>query len=138
MESNPLVHFSKTMCTQHNSLQIFGKYSLENSVKKSTYLVKEVLNSKPFWPSSHCSAVVIYVHTYAYIVYCKYDSLLEDRQHCGFFFAYLICRFIIGRSFAVAEFQTIYSRIFVFTGDLSLIGKLSEIKPLLATRVVML
>ena len=34
MESNPLVHFNKTMCAQHNALQIFGKYSLENSVKK--------------------------------------------------------------------------------------------------------
>ena len=48
--------------------------------------------------------MVIYVHTYAYIVYCKYDSLLEDRQHCGFF-AYLICRFVIGRSLVVVEFQ---------------------------------
>jgi hypothetical protein len=34
MESNPLVHFSKTMCAQHNALQILGKYSLENSVRK--------------------------------------------------------------------------------------------------------
>ena len=34
MESNPLVHFSKTMCAQHISLQIFVKYSLENSIKK--------------------------------------------------------------------------------------------------------
>ena len=128
MESNPLVHFSKTMCAQHNSLQIFGKYSLENSVKK--YVPSQGgLEFKTFLTqfTLQCSGNIC--------TYLCIHSLLQIRQFIGRQTALWIFCVLNLQVYHRQEFGSCrvsgYSGIYVFTGDLTQSEKVSKIEPLL-------